>query len=60
MDLELLPKCPDCGHEEQDAWEVNFGPGLDGEAVVACGACGVDYHVERVVSVSYRSRPLAD
>ena len=51
------PCCPHCGHVERDAWEIDFGTGLDGDAVVACGACGEDYHCQRQVTVYYTSVP---
>lgn len=52
MNLTDFPVCPHCGHVERDAAEIDFG-GMDGDTIVACGSCGVDYFVERRVSVSY-------
>jgi hypothetical protein len=57
--LKPEPICPHCGHREKDAWEINFGPGLDGDAEVTCNSCGEEYHCSRCVSVSYTTRPLA-
>lgn len=55
-----FPRCPHCGSEEHDAWEINFGPGLDGDAEVTCNSCGGEYFCSREVSVSYRSLPLKE
>jgi hypothetical protein len=54
----LNPVCPHCGHEERDAWEIDFGSGLEGEAEISCGRCEKDYIAERVVDVSYTTRKL--
>ncbi len=48
-----FPVCPYCGHENKDAWEIDFGPGLDGKADSSCGMCGKDYEVYRDVIVTY-------
>ncbi len=49
-----LPVCPHgCGYVERDAWELDFGPGGEGDTVTACARCGADYRVSRHVSVSY-------
>ena len=58
MDSE--PICPHCGHIEQDAWEIDFGPVLDGEREVSCNSCGEDYFLERIVSVDYKSSKLKE
>lgn len=47
------PVCPHCGAVERDAWEIDFGPGLDGDTVTNCGACGEDYFITRHTIVSY-------
>ena len=47
------PVCPYCGHTEQDAWEIDFGPGLDGDTETSCGNCGKDYKVFRNTTVYY-------
>lgn len=49
------PICPHCGSVERDAWEINFGPGLDGDTTHTCGSCGEDYFLERIVIVNYSS-----
>lgn len=53
------PICPYCGGRERDAWEIDFGPGLDGDTTHTCGHCGEDYFLERVVFVNYSSHPIA-
>lgn len=50
------PVCPYCGHAELDAWEIDFGPGLDGEAEVTCGACEREYTVQRHAYITYSSK----
>jgi hypothetical protein len=52
---EQSPVCPHCGYVDSDAWEIDFGPGLEGDTIVACDHCGEDYKVFRYVSVSYSS-----
>lgn len=57
-EMRLLdqPVCPHCGHVERDAWEIDFGPGLDGDTVHTCGSCGEEYEVSREVTVYYSTR----
>jgi len=50
--LKDAPVCPDCGHVERDAWEIDFG-GVEGETGHSCGACGVEYVVSRQVTYYY-------
>jgi hypothetical protein len=52
---EQSPVCPHCGYVDSDAWEIDFGPGLEGDTIVACDHCGEEYKVFRYVSVSYSS-----
>ena len=54
------PRCPYCGHVERDAWEIDFGPGLDGDKLHTCNACDRNYFLSRHVTVSYSSRPLIE
>lgn len=56
MDGTTYPICPHCGREERDAWEFNFGPGLEGETVITCGYCDREYDTTRNVSVSYTTK----
>lgn len=60
MDTERTnePICPHCGHRERDAWEINFGPGMEGDTTVTCGSCGEDYFCSRQVDVSYTTSKL--
>lgn len=53
-----FPVCPYCGHLERDAWEIDFGPGLDGNTHTWCGSCGKEYFLSRNVSVSYSSKKI--
>lgn len=54
-----FPVCPHCGQVERDAYEIDFGAGLDGDTVIGCGQCGVDYAVQRIVDVYYTTTALA-
>jgi predicted RNA-binding Zn-ribbon protein involved in translation (DUF1610 family) len=53
------PTCPHCGHQDRNAFEINFGAGMDGETTHTCPSCGVDFFLQRHVDVSYSSFPLA-
>lgn len=58
--LTSAPECPypGCGYVESDAWEIDFGPCLDGDTVISCARCGKDFAVRRVVDVHYKTRPM--
>ena len=58
--MNITPQCPHCGHIERDAWEIDFGPCLDGDKLHTCNACDRNYFLSRHVAVSYSSRPLID
>ena len=45
-----------CGHVHRDAWEWNFGPGLDGETDRDCDNCGKPMHCERIVTTEYTTK----
>ena len=56
--LQPRPVCPHCGYEHGDAWEWNFGPGLEGDSNGReCDRCGSEFDCERVVDVSYTTKP---
>lgn len=59
-ELKSTPVCPHCGHIERDAWEMDFGPGFEGEIETDCGSCGREYIVSRIVHVSYKSAVLQE
>lgn len=51
---DTSPACPHCGYKHDDAWEWNFGPGLEGTSNAReCYRCGGVFDCERVVDVSY-------
>jgi transcription elongation factor Elf1 len=52
------PTCPFCGHAERDAWEIDFGPGIEGDTTVSCGECGEDYKASRGAIIFYHTRKL--
>lgn len=54
------PICPHCGHKQRDAWEIDFGPGMEGETEITCGSCERDYIVSREVTVYYSTRKLLE
>jgi diadenosine tetraphosphatase ApaH/serine/threonine PP2A family protein phosphatase len=56
--LQDHPVCPHCGYRHDDAWEWNFGPGLDGDRNdIECGYCGETFDCERVVYTNYTTKP---
>jgi predicted RNA-binding Zn-ribbon protein involved in translation (DUF1610 family) len=58
MDTTLTtdPVCPACGHRHRDAWEWNFGAGLEGNTEHDCDNCGAEFRCERIVDVYYTTR----
>ena len=52
------PVCPHCGAKQTDAWEMNFGEGIEGEGTFDCDECSEDYHAERVVAISYNTEKI--
>lgn len=55
--LQQRPVCPHCGYKHDDAWEWNFGPGLEGSSECReCYHCGEEFDCERVVDVSYTTK----
>jgi hypothetical protein len=55
--LQPRPVCPHCGHKHDDAWEWNFGQGLDGFIDGReCDYCGGVFTCERVVDVNYTTK----
>jgi len=57
--LTPQPVCPHCGHVEHDAWEMNFGDGLDGDGTFSCASCGDDFFCSREVTVYYTTAKVA-
>lgn len=47
------PICPHCGNFHRDAWEWDFGPGLEGEKEKECDACGGPMVVTRHATITY-------
>ena len=55
--LQPRPVCPHCGYQHDDAWEWNFGPGLDGSSEGrTCDSCEGEFDCERVVCVDYTTK----
>lgn len=52
--------CPFCGGAISDSWEIDFGPGLEGDIEFQCNEpeCEKWFYVSRVVDVRYTSREL--
>jgi alanyl-tRNA synthetase len=47
--------CPFCGYEDNNSWEINFGPCGDGETEIICDSCEKNFIASRHVSVNYSS-----
>lgn len=47
------PICPYCGYITKDAWEINFGPGLEGDTMLSCDSCDKEYFCSRICDISY-------
>lgn len=54
------PVCPYCGREVRDAWEINFGPGCDGETEIECGWCERTFTCVRHVTVEYSTEEIEE
>jgi hypothetical protein len=55
--LQASPVCPHCGHRHDDAWEWNFGAGLEGDSTDRyCDSCGGMFDCSREVTVYYTTR----
>lgn len=52
------PVCPNCGYHERDFAEIDFGPGLDGDARWTCNSCGEELFVSRHVTTSFTTRRI--
>lgn len=54
------PMCPYCGHVEEDAWEIDFGPGIEGDTETSCNECGRNYQVSRTCTVYYSTQAMME
>ena len=45
--------CPHCGHEDHDSWEIDFGPGCEGETTIECSDCDKPFFATRYCDVTY-------
>lgn len=52
------PVCPYCGYVERDAWEIDFGPGIEGVCEIDCGSCDKTFEVSRNCSISYTTKEI--
>jgi ribosomal protein S27AE len=50
--------CPHCGHPHRDMWDVNFGPGIEGDREMDCGECGKTFFVSKYATITYTTRLL--
>jgi hypothetical protein len=48
-----LPVCPYCGHETRNLWEINFGPGAEGDTTLTCGECEKEFLASRFCDITY-------
>jgi len=53
------PVCPYCGHVQRDAWELNLGPGLEGDGEMDCGECERSFVVSRYCDITYKTKPMS-
>ena len=51
--------CPHCGYADHDSWELDLGPGLEGDGETSCASCGEDFFVSRNVTVTYSTKAIA-
>ena len=52
--VQGTPRCPHCGAEETDWWEMNFQS--DGDTrEVSCGSCEEEYTIEISISPEFRT-----
>ena len=50
--------CPYCGHENQDSWEIDFGPEMDAEMFLTCVSCENEFRVSCEVVVMYSTEKI--
>ena len=50
--------CPYCDYVDQNSWEVDFGPSIEGDIKIDCGRCGETFNVSRSVEITYTSTPI--
>ena len=55
-----FPVCPACGHSHRDAWEWDFGAGLEGDTEHECDICGYEFRCTRIVDVAYTTKPATN
>jgi hypothetical protein len=56
--LQPGPVCPHCGFKHDDAWEWDFGLEFEGTSEGRqCYRCDGEFDCERVVDVSYTTKP---
>ena len=58
MDKDLI--CPHCEYIEKDAWEINFGAGIEGDTEIMCNSCGEEYFCSRIVEIYYETAKLKE
>jgi uncharacterized C2H2 Zn-finger protein len=51
--LQDCAVCPYCGYVLRDAWELNFGVGLEGDTEETCSRCEKTFKIYRSVTVYY-------
>ncbi len=59
LSLTSQPVCPFCGHEERDAWEMDFG-GMEGSCKHTCASCGEEYKCWREVTIYYSTEKIKE
>jgi transcription elongation factor Elf1 len=57
--MEDLVKCPFCGDEKGDLWDL-FSSSDDEEISVECDSCEKSYAIRKTVSITYSTYPDPD
>lgn len=52
------PICPHCGHAQRDAWDINFGQGIEGDTEIDCGECEKTFMASRHCTITYSTQKL--
>jgi hypothetical protein len=50
------PICPYCKHEQKNAWELDLGPGTEGDGETDCEECEKSFLVSRYCSITYTTK----
>ena len=54
------PIYPYCGVAERDAWEIDFGEGIEGDTTIDCRKCEKTYKAYRECTITYSTEKLEE